>query len=125
MCTYQTEHLALRGSGKGPDGWIDLTDATVYFDHPVHARAEHTLNIDFLRPAGGPSCRVAVELEPASARLLAEAIVAALDSAPARAIVAALDPPAGHDEPPARRAGGTRRATGSTRRRGAARRPSA
>jgi hypothetical protein len=91
MCTYQTEHLAVRGSGKGPDGWIDLTDATVYFDHPVHARAEHTLNIDFLRPAGGPSCRVALELDAASARLLAEAIVTALDSVPAQVILGSAD----------------------------------
>ena len=88
MCTYQTEHVAVRGSGKGPDGWFAVTDATVYFDHPVHAPAEHTLNIDFLNPAGGPSRRVAVELEPASARLLAQAIIAALESAPARLITA-------------------------------------
>jgi hypothetical protein len=55
----------------------------VYFDHPVHAMAEHTLNIDFANPAKGPSARVAVELTAASARELMTAIQAALDSAPA------------------------------------------
>ena len=55
----------------------------MYFDHPVHAPAEHTLNIDFLNPGQGPSARVAVELSAESARALAEAILATLASAPA------------------------------------------
>jgi Family of unknown function (DUF6295) len=83
MCTYQTTSLALQGSGKGAEGWFAVTDASVYFDHPVHAGAEHTLNIDLLNPGRGPSSRVAVELDPASARALAHAIVATLDGAPA------------------------------------------
>jgi hypothetical protein len=82
MCTYLTEKVAVTGSGKGAAGWFGLTDATVYFDHPVHAPAEHTLNIDFLNPAQGPSARVAVELTAESARALAKAIETALDSAP-------------------------------------------
>jgi hypothetical protein len=82
MCTYLTEKLAVTGSGKGAAGWFGLTDATVYFDHPVHAPAEHTLNIDFLNPAQGPSARVAVELTAESARALAKAIESALGSAP-------------------------------------------
>jgi hypothetical protein len=83
MCTYATEHLQVRGSGKGPDGWFRLTDATVYFDHPVHALDEHTLNIDFAAPARGPAARVAVELSAESARQLVEAINAALAAATA------------------------------------------
>ena len=82
MCTYLTEKVAVTGSGKGAAGWFGLTDATVYFDHPVHAPAEHTLNIDFLNPAQGPAARVAVELTAESARALAKAIELALDSAP-------------------------------------------
>jgi hypothetical protein len=82
MCTYLTEKLAVEGSGKGPAGWFGLTEASVYFDHPQHARAEHTLNIDFLNPARGPSARVAVELTAESARALAAAISAALAAAP-------------------------------------------
>jgi hypothetical protein len=83
MCTYQTEQLSITGSGKGASGWFALSDATVYFDHPVHAMAEHTLNIDFLNPGRGPSARVAVELTAESARELAKAIEAALASVPA------------------------------------------
>jgi hypothetical protein len=82
MCTYLTERITITGSGKGPDGWFRVTDASVYFDHPVHAPAEHTLNIDFLDPGAGPSARVAVELTVESARALAKAIEATLDSVP-------------------------------------------
>ena len=84
MCTYATVQTTLEGSAKGPEGsWFAVTDATVYFDHPVHALAEHTLNIDFADPAKGPAARVAVELTAAAARDLLSAIQEALDSAPA------------------------------------------
>jgi hypothetical protein len=82
MCTYLTEKIKITGSGKGASGWFGVSDASVYFDHPVHAAAEHTLNIDFLNPGRGPAARVAVELTAESARELARAIVAALDAAP-------------------------------------------
>ncbi len=82
MCTYQTVNVELSGSGRGHDGWFPLSLASVYFDHPVHAMEEHTLNIDFINPELGPSKRVAVELEAASAVALAKAIVAAMESVP-------------------------------------------
>jgi hypothetical protein len=82
MCTYRTERIAVSGSGKGPQGWFHLSDATVYLDHPVHAPAEHTLNIDFLNLEGPAASRVAVELDPASARALARSILATLDAVP-------------------------------------------
>jgi hypothetical protein len=82
MCTYLTENVGVAGSGKGASGWFKLSEATVYFDHPVHAPAEHTLNIDFINPAQGPSARVAVELTAESARALAKAIEATLASVP-------------------------------------------
>ena len=82
MCTYQTTTVGMEGSGKGADGWFAVTDATVYFDHPVHARAEHTVNIDLINPSRGPGARVAMELDPHSARALAEAILQTIESAP-------------------------------------------
>jgi Family of unknown function (DUF6295) len=82
MCTYLTEKIEIAGSGKGGNGWFTLSDATVYLDHPQHAPADHTVNIDFLNPARGPSARVAVELTAESARALARAIDATLESAP-------------------------------------------
>lgn len=84
MCTYLTVSSEVNGSAKGPNGaWFHVSQATVYLDHPVHAMADHTLNIDLADPSRGPSARVALELTPASARELMAAIGAALDSAPA------------------------------------------
>ena len=82
MCTYRTTTLAVEGSGKGAAGWFPVTDASVYFDHPVHAPAAHTLNVDLRNPSRGASARVAVELDPVSARALAVAILDMLDNAP-------------------------------------------
>ncbi len=94
MCTYLTEKVDVVGSGKGSAGWFTLSEASVYFDHPVHAPAEHTLNIDFLNPGNGPSARVAVELSAESARALAEAIQATLASAPPELVESASVSPA-------------------------------
>ena len=82
MCTYITEKVETTGSGKGADGWFKLTETSVYFDHPVHAPAEHTLNIDFLNPEAGAGARVAVELTADTARELAAAILRTLDQVP-------------------------------------------
>jgi hypothetical protein len=83
VCSYVTATLPLQGSAKGPAGaWFRATDASVYFDHPVHALADHTLNIDVRRPADGPAARVAIELSAASARELAETILRVLDDNP-------------------------------------------
>jgi len=82
MCTYATEHVPASGSGKGANGWFRLSEVSVYLDHPAHALADHTLNIDFINPAEGPSARVAVELSAQTAIALARAIESALSSAP-------------------------------------------
>ena len=84
MCTYSTEKIDVAASsGKGPDGWFPLRTATVYYDHPVHAMAEHTLNIDLADPSRGPSARVALELTAESAQRLVAAITEALAAVPA------------------------------------------
>jgi hypothetical protein len=82
MCTYTTEQTSITGSGKGAAGWFDLRTATVYYDHPVHAQAEHTLNIDFADPTRGPAARIAVELTAESALALVDTIRAALAAVP-------------------------------------------
>jgi Family of unknown function (DUF6295) len=82
VCTYVTYREPIVGSAKGPQSnWFRVTDAVVYFDHPVHAMAEHTLNVDLVDPSSGPAARVAVELTADSARRLVDAIEAALLSA--------------------------------------------
>lgn len=83
MCTYQTEKVTLRGSGKARQGWMKVTDATVYFDHPVHYAAGHALMIDVTDPTKGPDARIALELDPHSARALAQSILRTLDQVPA------------------------------------------
>ncbi|MEU6849828.1 DUF6295 family protein [Actinacidiphila alni] len=88
MCTYSTVKAEIDGSAKGPgSSWFHVTDVTVYFDHPVHAMAEHTLNIDFAAPDRGPSARVALELTADSARALVTAIQDALAAVPAEMAV--------------------------------------
>jgi hypothetical protein len=82
MCTYTTIQTEITGSGKGAGGWFALRQASAYYDHPVHAQAEHTLNIDFADPAAGPAQRVAVELTATSARALIATIEAALAAVP-------------------------------------------
>jgi hypothetical protein len=91
MCTYQTEQLVVAGSGKGPGRWLRVTEASVYVDHPAHAMAGHTLNVDLRNPAEGPHARVALELHPEAARSLAQSILRSLDSVPP-AVLAAEGP---------------------------------
>lgn len=81
MCTYNTEHAPVSGSAKGRDGWFTVSQATVYYDHPVHAPFEHSLNIDFAERSR-PQNRVALELTAASARELIAAIERALEKVP-------------------------------------------
>jgi len=82
MCTYLTENIPAAGSGKGASGWFRLSEVSVYLDHPAHALADHTLNIDFRNPEQGASARVAVELTAETARALAAAIESTLAAAP-------------------------------------------
>lgn len=81
MCTMIVHQAKIAGSGKGAQGWFDICEANVSYDHPFHIRLEHALNIDFTNEAAGPSARVAVELTPEAARALAKTILATLDEA--------------------------------------------
>ena len=75
MCTYVTSTVDVAGSGYRGDDWFRVDRTVVYFDHPQDAPLAHALSID----VWGGSERVAVELDPASARRLAETILATLD----------------------------------------------
>jgi hypothetical protein len=78
MCSYIVEKASLYGSAKGPNGWMRIDTANVYFDHPYHTPLDHALAIDFVNEAEGGRERVAVELSAESARALVEKILAAL-----------------------------------------------
>jgi hypothetical protein len=81
MCTHIADSITVSGSAKGPDGWFPLGLAVASVDHPQHASAAHTLNLDFYGRLGTAGSRLAVELDPESARRLVQAIEAALAEA--------------------------------------------
>ena len=83
MCTMIVQKVELEGSGKGREGWFNVRQANVSYDHPFHAPMDHSLNIDFVNEAQGPGARVAVELSVASAKALLETIQAVLAEAEA------------------------------------------
>jgi Family of unknown function (DUF6295) len=87
MCTWVTMSTEVEGSGKGPEGeWMQVTDAHVYFDHPQHSTMNHALMLDFVDTSGGPSSRLAIELNVDSARRLVAAIEGALSAVDERVL---------------------------------------
>ena len=82
MCAGKVEIVEIDGSGKGSQGWFDLSRAQVVYDHPFHARMEKSLIIDLVNPGLGPSARISVEMSPDSARRLVEVVRTALVSCP-------------------------------------------
>ncbi len=78
MCTMIVEKTEIQGCGRGADGWFPLRQANVSYDHPYRMPLDHALSIDFVNPEQGLGARIAVELDPESARQLAQAILSAL-----------------------------------------------
>jgi len=81
MCTSIVEIVSVGGTGKGSDGWFDLTHAVVSYDHPHHALLEEAIVIDFVNSSMGPGARVAVELPLEAAKALSEALAKAIAAA--------------------------------------------
>ena len=81
MCTSILEIVKTKGMGKGEDGWFDLTNAVVSYDHPHHALLEEAITIDFVNSALSPGTRVAVEITLESAKVLSAALVRAIAAA--------------------------------------------
>ncbi len=87
MCTMISQKAIVEGFGRGTDGWFDMNQANVSWDHPFHAPEEHALNIDFVNESYGPGARVAVELSVEGARQLVETIQAVLGEAEDRGLI--------------------------------------
>ena len=87
MCTMIAERVKVEGCGKGAQGWFDVNQANVSYDHPFHAPYEHALNIDFVDESLGPGARVAVEISAESARALVKTILEVLEKAEAGGFV--------------------------------------
>ncbi|MEM7128007.1 MAG: DUF6295 family protein [Chloroflexota bacterium] len=83
MCTMIVQQVEIDGSGKGREGWFNVQQANVFYDHPFHAPMDHSLNIDFVNEAQGPGARVAVELSVEAAKALVETIQSVLAEAQA------------------------------------------
>ena len=81
MCTSIVEIVSASGAGKGDDGWFELTNSVVSYDHPHHALLEEAITIDFVNSALGPAARVAVELTLQSAKALSGALIRAIEAA--------------------------------------------
>ena len=87
MCTYVTTTVdAIEGSAYDGDDWFRADRAVVYFDHPQDATLDHALRIDVWARNG--ERRVAVELDAASARRLAESILGLLEHSEVKVLVA-------------------------------------
>lgn len=84
MCTYVTNSTTVSGSAYAGEDWFRVERAVVYFDHPQDAPLDHALCIDVW---GADGKRVAVELDAASARRLADTILATLDHDEVKALV--------------------------------------
>ena len=81
MCTSIVEIVGCAGAGKTGDGWIELTNAVVSYDHPHHALLEEAITIDFVNAALEPGDRVAVELTLEAAKELSGALARAIAQA--------------------------------------------
>jgi uncharacterized protein DUF6295 len=81
VCTSIVEIAQAEGSGKGGDGWFELTNAVVSYDHPHHALLEEAISIDFVNSALAPGARVAVEITLQSAKELSAALSRAIAAA--------------------------------------------
>lgn len=81
MCTNIVERTNVSGSGRGAQGWFNLNEVSVTYDHPFHVSLEHALNIDFTNEASGVGARVAVELTLDSAKELARVLLEAVNRA--------------------------------------------
>lgn len=82
MCTMIVSTMPVVGTGKGPDGWINVTRASVGYDHPSAFTDDHAILIDFTseRSVGQ---RVAVELDLASGRALLDMLRKTIEAAEA------------------------------------------
>jgi hypothetical protein len=83
MCTMIARQIQINGCGKNSNGWFDVREANISYDHPFNAPFEHALNIDFVNEAIGPGARIAVELSAESARALVKSILEVLEQAEA------------------------------------------
>ena len=87
MCTMIVHQAKIEGRGQKGQGWFEVRQANVSYDHPYDLPLEHALNIDFVNEEKGPGARVAVELSVEAARNLVKTIEAVLAQADERGVL--------------------------------------
>jgi hypothetical protein len=83
VCTSIVEIVAAAGMARGEDGWFEVTQAVISYDHPHHALLEEAVCIDFVNPDLAPGSRAAVEITLDSAKVLHAALARAIAAAEA------------------------------------------
>ena len=68
MCTMIGVRTRIAGSAKAGNGWGEVDEASISYDHATHAWSDHALRLDFMNSAAPMADRVAVELDLASAK---------------------------------------------------------
>jgi len=81
MCTSIVEIAAVDGMAKSEQGWFELTEAVVSYDHARHALLDDAITIDFINTDLPPGARAAVELTLESAKALQAALTKAIAEA--------------------------------------------
>jgi len=81
MCTMISMQTQVYGSGKGSNGWFEISQANVGYDHATHSQLDHALLLDFVNPNLGVGARVAVEMDIASGKALIAQLQAAIAEA--------------------------------------------
>ena len=81
VCTSIVEITAAEGMARRDEGWFQLSQAVVTYDHARHAPLGDVIALDFLNPALGPSARAGVELTLESAIALRDALERAIAAA--------------------------------------------
>ena len=81
MCTTINLRTPVSGGGKGAGGWFPVTQSSIGYDHTTYLTQQHALLLDFINPELGPSARVALELNIASAKALVMQLQAVIDAA--------------------------------------------
>jgi Family of unknown function (DUF6295) len=87
MCTMIAVTAAVRGAGKGAEGWFPINQSTVGYDHATHTTDEHALLLDFVNYEIGTDARVALELDLDSGRALLAQLASAISQAEASGVV--------------------------------------
>jgi hypothetical protein len=83
MCTMISMQAQVSGSGKGANGWFEISQANVGYDHATHSQLDHALLLDFVNPNLGVGARVAVEMDITSGKALVAQLQAAIAEAEA------------------------------------------